>query len=405
MIAECRHCGAPLDVKEGVKLTKCRYCGTTNERRAMRTIADVTPKDFRPPPVWTPPAHVPADSTTELRYKPKSRAGCVIVPLLVVGIAAIIAAGRNCQAITGVSPQALATLDLAQTPARMAKTLGGNPSETSAYAKLRSDDFEFVSMSWEDKDLSHPRSFYLKAKDPKNQAARAAVTKKLRRLDPNGSFSWEGVHLSVNDDGSLSASVRAELSGNQPNPRWRQQLAAAWKLMVGAAFGLALAPTDDEMNTLLGTGYPFGWLASIDPATPIEGAATAVTAKFPGAVAETSSGVKVHVPLDHPMFRQIDLDWGNKKGARLENTYMRGTGRFEAGRDALVDCLIKAFGPPRDRDTTAFVKKKNENVMFELGSITVWVYSTSGQIQPRGAIDPPTWTRVIKALDGCRPAI
>ncbi|HVK69735.1 MAG TPA: hypothetical protein VM694_34995, partial [Polyangium sp.] len=78
MILECRHCGAPLDVKPDAALTKCRYCDTTSERRLLRTVAAETPRDFRPPKQWVPPPHVPAASNQPLTYHSASPRAAVI---------------------------------------------------------------------------------------------------------------------------------------------------------------------------------------------------------------------------------------------------------------------------------------------------------------------------------------
>lgn len=60
MIIECGHCGAPLDVRETHRVTKCNYCGISNQVKATRTIASETPQGWRPPTTWTPPQHLAA---------------------------------------------------------------------------------------------------------------------------------------------------------------------------------------------------------------------------------------------------------------------------------------------------------------------------------------------------------
>lgn len=68
MLVECSNCGAPLDVKEGANKTKCNYCQHSNVVQRTRTIAVVTPAGWEAPKVWTPPAHVAAQSK-QLAYK------------------------------------------------------------------------------------------------------------------------------------------------------------------------------------------------------------------------------------------------------------------------------------------------------------------------------------------------
>src|SRR5687767_2344174 len=93
MIVECGHCGAPLDVREGQRYTRCVYCKKTSEQRALRTIQPQTPPHWRPPAVWTPPLHVPADSAVPLRYANRSSNAAVIIAILVFTIGGMAAVG------------------------------------------------------------------------------------------------------------------------------------------------------------------------------------------------------------------------------------------------------------------------------------------------------------------------
>lgn len=53
MIIECRNCGAPLDVRPGMAVVECRYCGKTSQIAGTRTLNAVTPPDWQPPAQWT----------------------------------------------------------------------------------------------------------------------------------------------------------------------------------------------------------------------------------------------------------------------------------------------------------------------------------------------------------------
>lgn len=86
MLIECNKCGAPLDVKGTERVVRCRYCGTSTKLRSTRTLAARTPDGWAPPPVWTPPEHVPARSRP-LRYRVRKPSripplvGCVVTVL------------------------------------------------------------------------------------------------------------------------------------------------------------------------------------------------------------------------------------------------------------------------------------------------------------------------------------
>lgn len=88
MLVECSNCGAPLDAKSTATVAKCSYCGQKNRHVQARTIAAQTPTNWRPPPRWTPPAHVPATSQKELRYHKRSGAGCMVLLPVAIGLLA-----------------------------------------------------------------------------------------------------------------------------------------------------------------------------------------------------------------------------------------------------------------------------------------------------------------------------
>ncbi|MFW5920756.1 MAG: hypothetical protein ACOCUS_02860 [Polyangiales bacterium] len=62
MLVECNNCGAPLDVADNARVTKCAYCGRSNQVRSLRTVAQQRPEGWQPPPQWTPPQHFPQQS-------------------------------------------------------------------------------------------------------------------------------------------------------------------------------------------------------------------------------------------------------------------------------------------------------------------------------------------------------
>lgn len=68
MLVECSHCGAPLDVRDGVRFVKCAYCDHTSRLRSMHTIAAEAPPGWKPPQQWTPPPNRPAPVQKVLVY-------------------------------------------------------------------------------------------------------------------------------------------------------------------------------------------------------------------------------------------------------------------------------------------------------------------------------------------------
>jgi hypothetical protein len=87
MLIECANCGAPLDVAGKESIVTCNYCSKHNRVRQTRTMAARTPDDWRPPPNWTPPDHVPARSV-QLQYRAAQaqKSAAHVLPLVVLAL-------------------------------------------------------------------------------------------------------------------------------------------------------------------------------------------------------------------------------------------------------------------------------------------------------------------------------
>jgi hypothetical protein len=417
MILECRHCGAPLDVKQGAELTKCRYCGTVNERQRMRTIATVTPQDFRPPRQWAPPPQFPADSSKPLKYhgRPKGVDAVLVSVMIMVGVGGVAAAlalhragklgsgGGVTAMLGGATGQTLARASLEQTPNNLAKQLSGRAVETSVHVPLASDRFEYLSISWDEKQPSHPMSFYFAPRKGQgvDERIRAALAGRLGGgLDERGLWSWEGVHLNYQKEGGLGGSVTAELS-SAPNPNWKRQLQALWKLVVGVAFDQPVAPTADESLELLGAGYPLAQLTAIDPATTVDSAAQTAQQRFRGAVARKFITLDVKIALAHPLLRYATMSWKNEKGARMSRVHMGSTSAFAGRREAFVGCLKGQLGAPEVHEQDYLQKKIDYR--FQLPKATLWVNESAVNLNPRDEhIEAADWSRALGAIDRCR---
>jgi hypothetical protein len=186
-----------------------------------------------------------------------------------------------------------------------------------------------------------------------------------------------------------------------PNPHWKRQLQALWKLVVGVAFNQPVAPTAEESLELLGAGYPFAQIATIDPTITVDSAAGAVQQKFRGAAAGTFISLDVKVAVDHPLLRDVKLSWNNEKGARMSSAYMTAKSSFEGRREAFVACLREHLGAPEvhDRD---YLKKKRD-YQFPLAKGWLWVNEAGVSVNARrGHIEAADWSRGVVAIDRCR---
>lgn len=94
VLVQCKHCGAPLDVKQNDRLVRCSYCDHVNRVRTMQTLNQMTPADWRPPPTWTPPPQFPVRPPQPLQIHPvkppTNRAGCIVAIAIFLGVVPMI---------------------------------------------------------------------------------------------------------------------------------------------------------------------------------------------------------------------------------------------------------------------------------------------------------------------------
>jgi hypothetical protein len=424
MILECGHCGAPLDVREGASITTCKYCGKANERQRMRTIAAETPRDFSPPPRWTPPAEFPAPSNVPLDYRrnPASSAATAITLSLVLGIGvaivgAVIATrsvgGKSSKGAagsvfsSGATPAMLAALNLNQDPAGIAKALSGRLSDKSVYVPLSDPRFEYASFSWDEKHLDHPSNFYLGARkgvltDPR--MAQVFATRLHGGLE-QGSWNWfggSGFH-NAQDSASVGGHVQLSVSGlnkDVENPRWKEKLDAVWKVALEAAFAVPTNFSPADMSELLGAGHPLIKLASIDPGTTVEFAPETMKRLFPGSGVSTFISLDVDVSIEHPLFKHADMAWKNEKGGQLESVHFRPKANWASHREAFVACATGKLGKP-DVRVADYVNKK-QDYEFHSGQVRLLVPESMVYVVGYGkGILGPDWVKIVNAVNDC----
>jgi hypothetical protein len=398
LIVECGHCGAPLDVRENVRVTKCRYCGVTNERQKLRTIAAETPADFKPPPVWHPPPHVAADSSVELKYRKKGNPGCVVVFLLLLigGIGfGVYKMGKR----VAFHPRDLANAKLEGTYKQFcAKQVAASEMENWCIIYLRTGGYDFVNVTWKPEFPDHASGFVV-AIDRKNPP-RETIKERFASiipggLDEHGSWRWPGINVNVGDDSSFSVTTEPDKA-----PKWKKQVDLLFKIFLYAAFDIGGAPDKVELKEVLGADYSLKDLLKIDPMTTIDKAEETVRKVFPAAALDmSSSGIEVHVGLDHPLLSQVELKWNNRKDAKLDGVSFRATKAYQAKRKDLVTCLTKKMGINPVVNETDYLKKK-ENYHFVIGKMYLYLpetYAYTGSDH-----DPASWKTMINGLDACR---
>lgn len=420
MILECSHCGAPLDVKEGATLVRCHYCRVTTERTRMRTLHTHKPVDFRPPPKWTPPAHVAANSELTLAYQREGSggAGC-LVTAIVAGVLAVIGGvvfvsakrGGAFSSISGPSAEELAKVKLEKGPSALGSKLGANVTETSIYVKLSNDRYDYVTMSWDKQHPEAPTSFYFGPK--KGQKADPSIEARLAKhlrggLDKNHSWRWHGASFGYGADGHFNASVRPVESGSIENPRWKEQIDLLYRIAVADVLGAKTTIGEDEVRDLLAGGYPLADVGAIDPATEVDAAEKVVFGKFPGAVRVSGSGVELDVPVDHPWILSLELEWPNQKNATLQTVRVHPAGGYDQLGPHVGDfarCLTKAFGAPKVNETDYLKKKKAYDFRLPNG-VSLYLQEYGLDLRAgwgdKQKLDAKTFATFTKALDDCR---
>jgi len=429
MIVECSHCGAPLDVRDGQRYTRCRYCNKTSQSRELRTIEQQTPPGWRPPPVWRPPTHVPANSDVQLAYRQASAAGGIVVlvsVLMVVGVvvaAGIAASARKKAPGTAawpggpkrLDPSALSKVTLKESPEQLAEITGVTmDAQHSMRVPLAHEQWEAVTFRWDPEHLDHVKDLYFNGKSGSkgDASARKAVRAVVGRRLEKDSFQWEGAGIYIsntNDHIGVNITITQPGSSGTENPFWHQQSEALWKLVRSAALGVGTPPKPADMRDYLGGGYPVGDLAKLDLVADIDASDAAVHKVFPGAVKKLIIDLEYKVAIDHPWYGDAEISWKNKKGARLAEVSLRpppGASFKFADQKAVDACVEATFGKPQKSYEGAHLGGSRDTTWRPAGGGEVRVYEHMLVITLRDSpfsspMPDATWKKAIDALDRC----
>jgi hypothetical protein len=401
MLIECGFCGAPINVKATAKQAKCRYCATVDEPERLRPIAAETPRGFKPPKKWKPPATSSAGSSLELDYDPPVSLREVLpvsIALLVVMFGAAFLAGWRGWNTKPASLEHLSPVGLHKD---VAKRLGGKASKTEVDVELNSDRYYQLAIHYpsESDPVPYWMSLELREDRKPDDAVRDHLTRLLNGgLERNGDWSWDKVQVSVSRT-AINVSVDKDSTVREP------RIVALWTLLLGAAFDPALKPTDDEMRRYLGGGYTVADLLKLPATTPIHEAKAAVLALFPGALIESGRRMNAKIAIDHPTFRTVDIEWVVAPGGTMESVSFAPKAGYVARKKALAACLTTTLGKPSEtvddpiEDTRSYTFYP-DNAWLEMSAgATVHAWGPHNIPVPMKA---STWEAVVKGIDGCR---
>jgi len=398
VLLECAHCGAPLDVREGVQIVSCSYCRRKTERARLRTLAESTPVDFAPPRTWRPPTHVAAASDIELRFQAPVAVPAwpfVLVGLLAVGIPVVAMFAKS-----GAFSPPLSNfekVDLAGTPVSVGKRLGGRPSDTALHIGVSHPEIATLYLVWDKDEPSHPHHV-------------GTILKKGKRLDPaictrlavrlgelrGGSWGLGPVHVNC-DPANNTLSGGASPPGKDEVPddgRWKQAFVVVHRLLLAAILDHDSGVSDAEIQKSLGAGYALSDVAAIDVAADVDDAEAMLGKSLPGAVRSSNSNWEVRTT--YARLPRARFDWENKKGGRISHVTF-GTsdyGSLGSGQATLAKCLDKTLG----RSDVSEVDHAKKKVNYIWNGSSIWLYESSlSLVRP----SKETFRAVLKALEGC----
>ncbi|MEM9193538.1 MAG: hypothetical protein AAGF12_30465 [Myxococcota bacterium] len=400
MLVECGHCGAPLDIKENVRVVKCRYCGTKNRVGQTAQLSAQTPQGWVPPTAWTPPENRPAESKPLPYHSPKQ--GRIWISLGIIAVVGSLV-GYGALATVTTTTGDLATVDPEMTPAEVATAVGGTVSDDndSVWFKMRNGPYGNGYLAFTEGHLS---DLILSSGDEDDYAAHLAKLRQvfgqqLTREEDGVSMGYPNARLALTNE-MLTVSGhphRDEGSG------WKVRLSSLVRLVLHL-FADGPALSDADLASVRGS--TFADLLQFDVTRPLEGAQEQVHATFPTAAIETSWGLEATIALRHPFFSQAELGWENAPGSRptdMDLVSANHSNGFGPNAETVVGCLNPVLGEATSEVTDYMANRRDYQWTTDAGDIRLFMNRLRLPLYDEGDGELPheTLAAVLTALDGC----
>lgn len=239
----------------------------------------------------------------------------------------------------------IARLELSTTPDALAKRLGVEAKDNGLSVELRGSPFTFIGFHWDKDHLEHVKLVTLTAPSSGvpaevTERAKAQLGRTFRPAATGGhQFSSGGAGFSIGSGVQASVHVFED-------PRWKQQMAAMFVVLKGAALGTSDVLDERTKRDILNLDYPLARVADVDTGATVDGAEREVRRVFPGAV----SAAEVHrVGLGHAWLDSAVLVWNNEPRGKFDrvNLYFSPEFDFKAEREDVERCLTPDLGAPR----------------------------------------------------------
>jgi hypothetical protein len=333
-----------------------------------------------------------------------------LIPIIPVGFMVLIIGGIVWESlgahVYGTMPAQIETLSLEGSPRQVAKGLTlTDVHSSSVRAKFKTSagkPYEYFELSWDSRS-ANPTSLRLVPESEKSEEDRgddvvAALARRFHALH-DGDWQWGRVDIKAHKrDGELEARVATEWN-KKPNSLFDRQMDAARQILLEVAFGIPVHASDAELAELLGAGYKTADVGKIDPETPIENVPALMTARFPGALHDSSNTWEI--AIDQPLFKSVAFTWENRSGGTLADTRLAVDDAYAPSRDTLQACLASTLGAPHVKITDYAAGKKD--YVFAVGALTVVLGRTDVSISaPWRGSDGASLAKLFDALAGCR---
>jgi hypothetical protein len=161
-------------------------------------------------------------------------------------------------------------------------------------------------------------------------------------------------------------------------------------------------------NKPVAVSYSLASLAGINAAVDIDASRAHLTGLFPTITSEQRSDeLSYRLPLKHPWFSAVELNWQNAKDGKLVSVAFRppaGDDKFKNQKE-ISDCLSKGLGKPEVRELdhlagelSYFWGQHFPKAWADLYSSYLWLAFDDSK-----GIAPVTFTNVVRTLEACAP--
>ncbi|MEM7159874.1 MAG: hypothetical protein AAF799_43945 [Myxococcota bacterium] len=392
----CPSCGAPLRWKGVATVVECRYCQThvTTETGAKTEDAAV--------------------ARTQMR--PRNQAGllAIVFAPVVVGVAANVA-DMSVSGVFKPSFEVVEAITLDQTEAQIATALDTEDEEDERIVFYFDHPvLDYVLFEWDDDHPEHVASFALYAFETNDQLAPIverigkALGERFIEDKKNDSWTWRwaDAHIYINKE----MTVLSYHSDPEDDPEWAERTDLMWSLFLSATAGRDLDVPAEKVARFTGAGVSLARLAQLDVGVEVDQATKEVRTRFPVATVDQGHDLEFELPVAHPWFGHIELEWRNAANGKMDGARLwppLGKQEF-ADQAAMKTCLEREFGTP-ETIVNDHLKQEHTYVWSpdDMGALRLYDHILSldpssdhgsNYTSPRSKA---AWSRVLSTLGAC----